>query len=524
MRVSRPAIAALLVGLLVTAGLSSLSYVRNDHNESRLLKLQTQEAGAILQLIVPVIETPLSSAAQIAVTTSGAVAPFEKYIGTFVGTKGPFASASLWDVSSATARMVAHVGAAPVLDRASATAASFLALASRKATLHVTGPLSDTTQVARLGYAFAAKDGGVSYVVYAESLLPPGRRAPVDNQSPLADLRFALYVGTQRKPESLLESNANHLPVSGRKAVVSVPFGDQSLTLVATPARPLGGSVSDSLWWILIIGGVLLSAAGCIAAERLTRGRVAAELLTAEIGGLLGQQRTIAEALQRALLPEGTPAIEGMRVAARYFAGEHGLEIGGDWYDVVPLDGDRFFFVVGDVSGRGVRAGSVMAALRFAIRAFVTEGHPPTVVLDRLAPVIADVGDGLIATILCGVVDVARHEAELTTAGHPPPLLVDGVRADYVDVEIGPPVGVPNPAPYRSTRVHAPAGATLLAYTDGLVERREESLDLGLERLRKVAAGAQSRTAHETADAVIAALADDPSDDDTAVLVMQWIN
>jgi serine phosphatase RsbU (regulator of sigma subunit) len=162
-----------------------------------------------------------------------------------------------------------------------------------------------------------------------------------------------------------------------------------------------------------------------------------------------------------------------------------------------------------------------MAALRFAIRGFVSEGHGPAEVLDRLGPVIAEVGDGLIATVLCGLVDVTGHAAALSTAGHPPPVLVAGDRSDFVDVEIGPPVGVRRDTAYATTAIRVPPAATLIAYTDGLVERREESLDVGLERLREVAAGA-GRSAHDTADALVAALVDAESDDDTAVLIMQW--
>ena len=121
--------------------------------------------------------------------------------------------------------------------------------------------------------------------------------------------------------------------------------------------------------------------------------------------------------------------------------------------------------------------------------------------------------------MLCGVADVSRREVVLSTAGHPPPLLIAKNGAEYVDVEIGPPVGVRSSGSYRATTVTVPAGATLIAYTDGLVERRGESLDLGLERLRSVAQDSV-RNAHETADAIIEALADQDSDDDTAVLVI----
>ena len=267
MRVSRAAVLALLVGLVITAGLATLGYVRNNQNESRLLRLQTQEAGAILQVIVPVIETPLSSAAQIAVTTSADTKQFDNYIAPFVGAKGSFSSASLWKVTGTSAALVSNVGKPSVLGRDPGTAAKFLSDTVQKKSLHVAGPLDPTSTVPRLGYAFAATATSpatstptdVAYVVYAESDLPPNRRAPIDNSSPLADLRFALYLGVQRTPDQLLETNAKHLPISGRMSNVSVPFGDSSLTLVATPARPLAGSITGSLWWIVAIFGLLIS-------------------------------------------------------------------------------------------------------------------------------------------------------------------------------------------------------------------------------------------------------------------------
>ncbi|MDT4936674.1 MAG: hypothetical protein QOG80_345, partial [Pseudonocardiales bacterium] len=220
MRVSRPALVALIVGMLATGGLSWVSYVLDDHNETHLLNLETREAAAILQVVVPVIETPLSSAAQIAATNGGQAQPFGRYISSYVGSKGPFVSASLWEISGGSARMVTVAGSAPVLARTPESVAMFLGEAARKPTLQVTGPIEDTPTAARLGFAFAAPDTEVTYVVYAESALPGNRRAPVDNSSPLADLRFALYLGTDRRDDHLLETNAGHLPISGRRSVV----------------------------------------------------------------------------------------------------------------------------------------------------------------------------------------------------------------------------------------------------------------------------------------------------------------
>src|SRR5207247_49844 len=141
----------------------------------------------------------------------------------------------------------------------------------------------------------------------------------------------------------------------------------------------------------------------------------------------------------------------------------NGVEIGGDWYDLIPLTDQQVFFVIGDVSGRGVHAGTMMASLQFAIRGFVSEGHPPAAVLDRLSNMV-DVGrDGRSATVLCGVVDIQRHEISLANAGHLPPLLLGANTSEYVSTPVGPPIGVPADTPYRSVTVSTPTHGTLLA-------------------------------------------------------------
>ncbi len=208
----------------------------------------------------------------------------------------------------------------------------------------------------------------------------------------------------------------------------------------------------------------------------------------------------------------------------RYLPGTNGVDIGGDWYDVLPLDGDRFFFVVGDVSGRGVPAGSVMAALRFAIRAYATEGHPPELALERLRDMLDVAEDHHFATVVCGIADVGRHEVVIASAGHPPPLCVSARGAEYVDTPVGVPMGVSGRRPYRSGLVTVPPGATLLIYTDGLIERRGENIDDGLERLRSVAASAAAAPVEAMLDTVVTELASAGLDDDTAILGVRWLS
>jgi serine phosphatase RsbU (regulator of sigma subunit) len=280
--------------------------------------------------------------------------------------------------------------------------------------------------------------------------------------------------------------------------------------------------VSASVWWIVAVGGSALAIGAALLVESLARRRLAAEALTVEVQHLLGEQRTIADALQRALLPDELPAMDGAEIVVRYRPGEHGLDLGGDWYDVIPLGEQRFFFVVGDVSGRGVSAGATMASLRFAIRAFVSEGHGPGEVLSRLAAMVDDGEDGeRFATALCAVADVAGHQVTFANAGHLPALLVGSGDADYVAIDVGPPIGVPTRDGYRESTVLVPPGATVLVYTDGLVERRDEGLDRGLERLRDAARAAQGPL-NEFVDAVIGQVVDPAGDDDTAVLAVRW--
>jgi serine phosphatase RsbU (regulator of sigma subunit) len=207
--------------------------------------------------------------------------------------------------------------------------------------------------------------------------------------------------------------------------------------------------------------------------------------------------------------------------SARYEPGEKGVEIGGDWYDVIPLDDQRLLMVVGDVTGRGLRAAATMASLRYAIHAYAAHNDPPAVILAKLSKLLHVTTDGQLATVLCAVVDVGARRVTVTNAGHLPPLLISGDHGEYLNSEVGLPIGVQEDATYRSTTVSAPRAATLLAFTDGLVERRDETLDHGLARLRETATG-KSGDLRDLLSQSISQLRHDPSDDDTAIVGLRW--
>ena len=247
------------------------------------------------------------------------------------------------------------------------------------------------------------------------------------------------------------------------------------------------------------------------------------ELIADENRRLYAEQRTISRTLQHAMLPVALPEIQGVETSARYETGVEGVEIGGDWYDLIALDDHRLLLVVGDVSGRGLRAAATMASLRFAIHAYAAQDDPPEEILAKLSSLVNVNTSGQLATVLCVVVDVKAHRLTVTSAGHLPPLLLSNGSGTFVRSDVGVPIGVRAGARYTSTSVHTPNAATLLAFTDGLVERRGESIDAGLARLQHAAS-----SNHVPLDELLSRLIDDlrhdGGDDDTAIAALRWLD
>ncbi len=200
------------------------------------------------------------------------------------------------------------------------------------------------------------------------------------------------------------------------------------------------------------------------------------------------QERETALTLQRSLLPRALPELPGLTVAHRYLPGAAGAEVGGDWYDLVPLTRGRVGLVIGDVMGRGIAAAAVMGQLRAAVRACALVEDSPSAVLALVDAAMSSLGQTSLTTCLYGVLDPATGTLLLASAGHLPPLVVhrDG-GGQYVELEPGPPLGV-GAAPPPETVVHLPEGALLLLFTDGLVEGRAQPVEEGLLALRNAVA------------------------------------
>jgi serine phosphatase RsbU (regulator of sigma subunit)/anti-sigma regulatory factor (Ser/Thr protein kinase) len=203
----------------------------------------------------------------------------------------------------------------------------------------------------------------------------------------------------------------------------------------------------------------------------------------------LYEQRRVAEALQRRLLPRRLAEGLGLDVAARYRPAA-GASLGGDWYDVFAVPGGNVGVAVGDVVGHGVEAAAVMAQLRTALRAYAADGHPSASVVDRVNALMWNLGPLAMTTLVYLVLDPANESVELVSAGHPPALVVSPEGpASYLPSTGGVALGATPTARYEASTFALPTGSTLFLYTDGLVERRGESIDFGLERLRAIAEG-----------------------------------
>ncbi|MCC5032467.1 SpoIIE family protein phosphatase [Streptomyces sp. WAC 00631] len=234
--------------------------------------------------------------------------------------------------------------------------------------------------------------------------------------------------------------------------------------------------------------------------------------------GTQESQRELAVGLQRAMLPPVPPETPGMTVAARYVPTGGGLQIGGDWYDMIPLPSDRVAFVVGDVQGHDVRAASLMTQLRIALRAYASEGHHPDAVLSRGSRFLAGLADRRpdgeggeddprFATVLYIEADPASGTLDIARAGHQEPVtrMYDGTMMTRTTAG-GLPLGVSPDADYPITRIVLEPGELMMLFTDGLLETGGHNLETGWQRLREAIEEHVSEDMETMADSVIQAV------------------
>ncbi|MYS14491.1 PP2C family protein-serine/threonine phosphatase, partial [Streptomyces sp. SID4982] len=224
--------------------------------------------------------------------------------------------------------------------------------------------------------------------------------------------------------------------------------------------------------------------------------------------------------LQRSLLPQTPPdQPEGLEIAVGYRPAGSGTEVGGDWYDVLPLSDGKVGLVVGDVMGSGVRAAAIMGQLRTTTRALARLDLPPAELLGHLDETAATLSESF-ATCVYAVCDPRRGTCTLSCAGHLPPVLVrSDHEATLLDIPTAAPLGVGG-VPFGTLEVKLPEGSLLALYTDGLVETRDDAIDVGLRALCRALEGATG-SLQQTCDRLLDTV-DHSSGDDVALLLARF--
>lgn len=233
---------------------------------------------------------------------------------------------------------------------------------------------------------------------------------------------------------------------------------------------------------------------------------------------LYSRERRTALMLQQSLLPEQLAPRTGIEVAFRYLPSSDAAEVGGDWFDLIPLSGSRVAFAVGDVMGHGVQAAAIMGQLRTTMRTLASLDLPPTEVLRQLDESAQHLGGSHFATCVYAAYDPVSRTCEIARAGHPPPVLIgpDG-QGSILDLPAGLPLGIGG-APFESVEFPIEDGSLLALCTDGLVESRDRDVETGLEIMRDRLSG-PAKPLEDLADELVATLFHQLNRDDTALLL-----
>ncbi|MER5640720.1 SpoIIE family protein phosphatase [Kitasatospora sp. NPDC002227] len=371
------------------------------------------------------------------------------------------------------------------------------------------------------GLVLASLEAGRLHVLgasgYNSEDMHPFHRAPLQPSHPGAEAvrsRLPVFIGSR-------EEYAERFPEAWEQLAERFPRSAWAFLPLIASGRVIGVCLVsfDDDRELDADERTLLTTLGGLVAQSLARAR------------LHDAEHELAAGLQRVMLPRTVPAVPGVTTAVRYLAAGSGLQIGGDWYDVVPLPGGHVGLVIGDVQGHDVHAAGIMGQLRIALRAYAAEGHPPAAVMARASRFLADLDTDHFATCTYAEVNVDYGVVYAVRAGHLDPVVrrSDGTGV-VMPVVGGLPLGVAPDEEYRVTRFSLDPGETVVLCTDGLVEARGMDLDTGFARLCEAvgrdlpARGESAQDPLELlADRIASQAADSTErEDDIALLLLRW--
>lgn len=461
------AILALVVaaGAVACAVLAIVSWSVYDETENRLLQQRTEEAAAVLEVAVGQVRAPLDAAAQVATITDGDPAAFAATVANSVGEGRLYTSAVMFRVGQAEPVTTAGARAA-LLD---APADVRQRVASGTAAFRVVDLL---TTDRRLGYAVTDQGASPAFVVYAERILNADPTVRLRTDEPFAQLDYAIYLGENEDRAALLGASVADLPMSGRVARTTFPFGDTSLTLVMRPIGHLSSDVFANLWRTIIGAGALATAGAAFLTRRLLLGRETALALSDENQRLYEEQRQIAETLQLSLMPQRLAVPPKMDVAARYWpAGEAAL-IGGDFYDAFDVGDGRWAITIGDVCGKGIESATFTGLARHTLRTAARHGSSPSEVLRSVHQAMSEHEPSTFCTVFFAYLSPRTDggvEVTMSLGGHPQPLLRRANGSVEAVGAVGSLLGIFEPDLTDTVIVLEP-GDLLMMYTDGLTD------------------------------------------------------
>lgn len=518
-RLRGASIVALLLALAATGALTWLVHVLVRDQERRLLRERAAEVNLVLKEAIAPIETTLNGQAGVVRATSNPVRAYTKVASDAVKTSSP-PPAFAWLRPAGEGRFVVLAAAGAGLERGQIIADTRAQALAKALKVHqlVTTPVFGKSR--DLGFALAPIAGPAGTVLYEQNIVGPAtpQRNTGGSSSPFSELDVAAYASPTVESSQLLLTTTSRLPLRGDVRQATVSVGASKFLLAVSARRPLVGTVATRAQWFTLAAGLIgaLLLAGFV--ESAGRRRDAAE-------ALYQSEHHIAETLQRSLLPT-LPAVHDLQLAARYLASGKHQEVGGDWFDVFPVAGDRLGIVIGDVMGHDVAAASAMAQIRAALRAYAIDGRPPAQVITRLSALVETLDLVQLVTVVYGVLEAPGPDGSrvlrYTNAGHLPPLLrhPDG-STEALDGGHTVVIGAPVTAPVGEDERSILPGSTVVLFTDGLVERPGGSLDAALDRLAHSVAGQQHLDAEAICDDILSDVDADELRDDVALLVLR---